>query len=95
MKNTPEYDIMKKNRAVLHGTLRGVVCVYLAYLALHIVKGLSPASSMPGWAAYCIAGIFLVVAAGFGIYTWKKYKDDLLGAVLKPEPGEADTDTKA
>ena len=95
MKNTPEYDVIKKNRAVLHGTLRGVVCVYLAYLALHILKGISPASSMPVWAGYCIAGVFLAAAAGFGVYTWKQYKNDLRGAVLKPEPGEADTDMKA
>lgn len=95
MKNAPEYDVMKKNRAVLHGTLRGVVCVYLACLAWHIMQGPSPASPMPGWAAYSIAAIFLAAAGGFGIYTWKQYKKDLRGALLPSEPGEADTDRKA
>ena len=46
MKNTPEYDVQKKNRAALHGTLRGVVCVYLVFLAWQVVRGL-PSSAMP------------------------------------------------
>lgn len=93
MKNMPEYDVQKKNRAALHGTLRGVVCVYLVFLAWQVVRGL-PSSAMPGWAGWCFAAVFAAAAAAFGLYSWNRYKKDLAGALLRPET-EPGADEKA
>lgn len=39
-----------------------------------------------GWAA---CGLFAVAAAGFGVYTWKGYRDDRKNAELTPREEEA------
>jgi len=91
----PLYDVQLKNRATLRGSFRGVVCVYLVYMAVNMVKGAySGATTMTVATAYLIAAAFTAVAAVFGAYAWRQYKRDLAAAVLPENSGENDSETK-
>lgn len=93
MKNIKNYDFAKKNQANLRATLRGVVSVYLLYLAVRTVRGVyqDPGTTMPVWAAWLMGLLFAAVAVIFGVYSWKQYQAALKDAELPeeaPEGGE-------
>ena len=65
------------SRAGIKAALRGCVCVYLCYLAWMLIKGAgSPDTTMPVWANWLFAVLLFLAAAGFGVYTWLKYRGE-------------------
>lgn len=83
------YHMVRKNQANLRGLFRGVVTAALLYIAYRLPAMGAADPTFPdvlGWAA---AGVFAVVAVGFGVYAWKCYRTDLKNAVLTPEEEEA------
>lgn len=86
MKTMNRYDMAKKNRANLRATFRGVVALYLLYIAQKMVKNLyAGATDMSAGTAWLIAAAFAAAAVIFGIYTWRSYRRDLAAAKLPDE----------
>ena len=86
MKTMNHYDTEKKNRANLHATLRGVVALYLIYIAQKLVRNVSTGTTtMPAWAAWLIGAAFVAAAVGFGVYAWRAYRKDLVAAKMSDE----------
>ena len=77
-----KYDVQKKARAATWATLRAVVSLYLLYMAWLIVKALGDSSPIPPVLGWIIAGVFAAAALGFGVYTWRSYRQDLTDAKL-------------
>ena len=79
------YHMVRKNQANLRALFRGVVTAALFYIAYRLPAMSAEDPTFPdalGWAA---AGVFAIVAAGFGIYAWKSYRADCKNAELTPE----------
>lgn len=82
----PKYHYLRKRKANLTATFRGVVSLYLLYLGWRIASGaLAGDSPIPGWAVWLLCGVFFTAAVGFGFYTWKRYRADLKTAELTQE----------
>lgn len=79
------YDIQKRAKAGTTATFRSVVAGYIAYLGWKVAT--AEGGSMPPLAARLIGCAFLVAAAAFGIYTWKRWRLDVEAARL-PEDAQ-------
>lgn len=78
-----EYDIFRKNQANLRMLLRGLVSLYLCFLAYRLV--LSGGDDLP-LAVRITAGIlFAVCAAAFGVYAFRRYRTECREAELTEE----------
>ena len=80
-----QYNVTRKNQAEFRALLRGLVAVYLLYLAwkLAFVGGEDP--TFPP-AAGIASGIVLAAGAViFGVFTWKRFLADRRDAELTPE----------
>ena len=83
------YHVVRKNQADLKALLRALVSGYLLYLAWRLVGlgGSDPTfSPATGWLA---GGVLGTAAAGFGLYSWKEYRQALREAELTPQEEEA------
>ncbi|MCI2056462.1 MAG: hypothetical protein LKJ86_04855 [Oscillibacter sp.] len=81
MKANTKHSSPKKKQANLHATFRGVVSLYLLYLAVQTVKGVYGGSTtMPVWIGWVMGVIFAGAAIGFGVYTWRQYRKETAGA---------------
>lgn len=84
-----EYNIVRKNQADLHGLLRGLVSLYLLYLAYQLAFAGGDDPSFPPAARIAAGILFAVCAAAFGIYSYKRYQTDRRKAELTDEEKEA------
>ena len=78
-------------KALNFAALRGVVAAYLVYLGvtliLDMLKGNSALSPAAVWA---LGLLFVLGGAGFGLYTWKRWKRDSSAAAKTPEEASAE-----
>ena len=89
----PQYDEQMRSKASISAVLRSIVSFYLAYLGWTIAQNSGGESTtMQTWQGWGICAIFMAVAIGFGVYTMKRYQDDLKAAELPPEEKGDKTD---
>lgn len=89
MKEKKRYHVVRKNKADTKALFRAVVCGYLFYLSWQLVSGGGSDASFPPVAGLLTGGLFAAAAAGFGLYSWKEYRQALREAELTPEEEEA------
>ena len=70
-----------RSKALNFAALRAVVAVYLIYLGvtliLDMMKGESALSPIAAWA---LGLLFVLAGAGFGLYTWRRWKREAASA---------------
>ena len=79
------YHMVRKNQANLRVLFRGVVTLALFYIAFRLPAMSAADPTFPDALGFAAAGVFAIVAAGFGIYAWKSYRTDRKNALLTPE----------
>lgn len=89
MKEKKRYHVVRKNKADTKALFRAVVCGYLFYLSWQLVSSGGSDTSFPPAAGLLTGGLFAAAAAGFGLYSWKEYRQALREAELTPEEEEA------
>ncbi len=78
-----EYDIQKRAKAGTTATFRGIVCAYIAWLGIRLIRGAADeGSTLPVWAGWLAGIAFIAAAAGFGFYIWKRWRLDVEAARL-------------
>ena len=78
-----------RGRAMTIATLRAVVAGYLIYLGGSLIYGrLKGESDMIPWMAWFFGIFFILAGVAFGIYTWKRYKQE---TTEKPEEVQEET----
>ena len=78
-----------RGRAMTMATLRAVVAGYLIYLGGSLIYGhLKGESEMIPWMAWFFGIFFILAGIAFGIYTWKRYKQE---TAEKPEETQEET----
>lgn len=75
------YRIADKNRADMRALLRGVVSLYLLYLAYKLGCGVKD-ESFPAAARIAAGVVFALAAVGFGVYAWRRHRADCEAAEL-------------
>ena len=86
-KDRQEYDDQKWARAGTAAATRTLVALYIAWLGVKLIRGVVAGdTTMPpalGW----IGGIvFIAAALAFGVYIWKRWRQDREAARLSPDP---------
>lgn len=86
-----EYDVQKRAKAGTAATARAAVAGYVIWLGVKIIRGvIAGDTTMPpalGW----IAGIvFIAAALAFGVYIWKRWRQDVEAARLREDPETED-----
>ncbi len=77
-KNSFEHDLQARTRAGTTAALRGVVSLYLLYLAWQLIKDArSGQEDIPTAVAYLAAAVFALVAIGFAVYIVKRWRADV------------------
>lgn len=79
------YHMVRKNQANLGVLFRGVVTAALLYIAYRLPAMSAADPTFPDALGFVAAGVFAIVAVGFGIYAWKSYRADRKNAELTPE----------
>ena len=80
-----QYNVTRKNQAEFRALLRGLVAVYLLYLAWKLAFVGREDPTFPP-AAGIASGIVLAAGAViFGAFTWKRFLTDRKDAELTPE----------
>ena len=84
------YDMQKKNKANMRATFRAVVSLYLIFLSYQIARGSASGDSPIAPAlAIAIGAGFVIAALGYGVYTWRQYKSDMVSAQVDDEGEDA------
>ncbi|WP_295094151.1 hypothetical protein [Ruminococcus sp.] len=86
--NGRKYDTEKLSKAGKGALLRGVVAVYIAYLAFNIVCAEN--TSMSVTVSRIIGALFLAADIAFIIYTYNQFHKEMKAAVLADEAIETD-----
>ena len=78
-----EYDIQKRARAGTAATLRAAVALYVIWIGVKIIRGVSDGSSAMSPVLAWIAGlVFITSSLVFGIFIWRRWRADLEAARL-------------
>ncbi len=81
-----EYDIQKRARASTAATLRAAVAIYFIYLGRSVIVGVREGSTtMAPWLGWTAGIVFIAAALAFGVYAWKRWRQDLEAARLPAE----------
>ena len=83
------YHVVRKNKADTKALFRAIVCGYLLYLAWQLVNSGGSDASFPAAADWLTGALFAAAAVGFGLYSWKEYRQALREAELTPQEEEA------
>ena len=72
-----------------HAVLRGVIAAYLVYLGASLVydqiRGISSLSPLLVWT---VGPLFVLSGLGFGLYTWRTWKNEKQEAAVQEKPTE-------
>ena len=77
--------MVRKNQANLRVLFRAVVTAALFYIAFRLPAMSAADPTFPDAVGGLAAGIFVTVAAVFGVFAWRCYRTDCQNAVLTPE----------